>query len=601
MPTTDPAADAREEGVDTTSETSSGWVWFALLGGTLAIYVWTLEFGMIAGWDDELYLVRRPEVLHWMEASWRQRLLTPKLGYPVPIPTFVYYLGHQLPEGGTLPALHGFQLAVHLVNVSLVYALARRWLASPRWALATAGLWASHPLLVETVAWLTNLKGALLGTCVLGATWLWERHLEEASLGTAMGTVALVLAGLGCRPEAVMIGPVLAARTWYRHRDRLRAPLVWAPLATMALLSALYLPVALVGQFSHLADQTAPGTLDLGDVERLRRIAAALGLQLRHVVYPLELDPIYLHDAPGRWLDVGLGAILGVGLLVATVVTLRRWPETTAGWSLWWGLYLPASGLVYLPRFTADTYMYLPLVGLVIVSAQGLHRGLEATSFEPNRRLTMALLVVVLGTFGSIAWMQTGRWRHTRALFEPLTEQSPAISDAYVVLGQLAQRRGDTERARRIYEEGLPVLYRTGTVPLELPKAFEATGDPARAAALASKVLADDYPGPPPEGMEGYLTWVVVRHELPLPETSERRRIVRRAARRSVERYADDWGADVLAKGAYHFAGQGLPELAMRYAGSALERDPERCELWEWLQQNRRLDAIEFEPPATCR
>ncbi|AWV90583.1 hypothetical protein DN745_15110 [Bradymonas sediminis] len=38
-----------------------------------------------------------------------------------------------------------------------------------------------------------------------------------------------------------------------------------------------------------------------------------------------------------------------------------------SGWPLTFAAicYLPASGIEYLPRFLADTYIYLPLIGLL--------------------------------------------------------------------------------------------------------------------------------------------------------------------------------------------------------------------------------------------
>src|SRR5699024_3484390 len=152
-------------------------------------------FGFFPVWDDSLYLLNRLAVTDWPAASWTQRILTPELGYPVPLPTLLYYLFRQLPPAWVVPAVHLLSLGFHLVNVLLLYQIAARWRGAPGRkadkpvglsnkscggcapAFFAALLWAMHPFLVESVAWATNLKVVTLSTFLLGALAVWERHL----------------------------------------------------------------------------------------------------------------------------------------------------------------------------------------------------------------------------------------------------------------------------------------------------------------------------------------------------------------------------------------------------------------------------------------
>lgn len=150
-----------------------------LLGVTVLIYAQVLRFGLISGWDDKLYFMSHSLLEGWPEASWRDRLLTPELGYPSPLPTAIYFLLHRLPEATAVALAHGVNLIFHLINVCLAFAVARRFLPRLSQAFGATLIWAVHPVLAESVAWITNLKSLGMATAVLAAIWVWDRYLQS--------------------------------------------------------------------------------------------------------------------------------------------------------------------------------------------------------------------------------------------------------------------------------------------------------------------------------------------------------------------------------------------------------------------------------------
>ena len=253
-------------------------------------------FGVQAGWDDPTFVFDRSELRDWWAASWRQRLLTPRIGYPMPVPTFLHYLVGRLPEPWMVGIAHLMNLVFHLINVCLAGLLARRLLGSAGAALAVAALWAAHPLLVESVAWLTNLKTVTFATFFLGATLVWLRHLRQPGLLSAAGVVGLYILALGCRPEAVVAGPFWAVLAALRGRERLGQRLVWGPIAACVLVALVYVPVAQMGHQRLIESDPSHQLLQVSILERLTRMSTALFLQLRHVVWPIDLQPSYLPD-----------------------------------------------------------------------------------------------------------------------------------------------------------------------------------------------------------------------------------------------------------------------------------------------------------------
>lgn len=610
------------------------WLAVALV---VVVYLKVAGLGLIFGWDDELYLLGRPEVVDWFSATWRQRLLTPDLGYPVPLPTFLEYLLMQLPGGVRLAAAHLTNLTFHAANTALAYLLAREWLRGRRAAFFAATIWALHPLTVESVAWLTDLKQVTLGTFALGAMWVWQRHLAEsgkagepdcrnglaasgdlgpdtsASPGSwtpgvwwrPLATVLLVLAALGCRPEAVVIGPALVVQTALAGTVRFREARIWAPIAAVAVLSMAYLPLALTGQSAVLSGANDARVLDLAPGERLLRMGTALGLNLWHVLWPVELHPYYPSDWEGWVVGAWAGALLYPALLAATWWTVRRRPGAGHGWVLWWLFWAPASGIVYLPRYTADTYMYLPLLGLVVVAVGLAERRLEGA----GRRLQVAAVAAAVLVGGLLAWRtsdQIERWETTETLYAPVVERYP---DRYIPTSILAWYYNKTEqweRAAQMVREHVGVFFDRGLLPQGLLEGFEHTGEPGYAVRVAIDAHTDRFRGSPEPRLGVYLVWLIVKHGVPVPEDPTDRRIVAREAAQAVEAASRYWPPAFVGKAAGVFAQQGMPATASRYAALNVRRQPEDCDSWRRLEALRdaggQLPEVEVpERPESCR
>src|SRR5439155_17266561 len=95
-----------------------------------------------------------------------------------------------------------------------------------------------------------------------------------------------------------------------------------------------------------------------------REIGGALAVQLGHVVWPFGLLPRYFREAgePSVVLiAIALLVVLALGVVVANAPAQS--PLRTG--LLFAGIaYLPVCGVVGINRWFADSYMYLPLVGL---------------------------------------------------------------------------------------------------------------------------------------------------------------------------------------------------------------------------------------------
>lgn len=523
---------------------------------TVAIYHPVVGFGLIEAWDDSLYFTQRAEVLDWFGASWEARLLTPELGYPVPLPTFMHFLVRQLPEAWIVAGAHGLSLGVHLVNVGLAYLLAKRWLGA--WpALAACALWAGHPLLVETVAWITNLKVLCLATCSLGGLLAWQRHCEQPSASMQAVALGCVVGALTCRPEGVVLPAIYAALTarqrGWRALLRARASAaIWAASA----LALAYAPLAVVGQGEVLA-ATAP---DLSAAERLQRMGAALAIQIEHTVRPFDLHPAYYPDYDGVASDALLGAAAAVALGLLSLHAWRRQHAAGLGLLICLAFYAPASGISVLPRFTADTYMYLPLWGACVATVALTHRMLRDVKPSIVKLSASSTLVLVVG-LALASWVQSARWQDAVTLWEPVIEAAPTQAQPYWIVAQTQAARGESTAALQTFEAGGQAFYLRRRIPLGWAEALLDAGQPQRAAEVAAGVITRSELSAPNAPL--FFAWVVSTKPVTLPDQEHIQQSWEVAARRIIAN-PPPWRQDVLQRFADRLAARGMHDLAQQ-------------------------------------
>ena len=144
----------------------------ALLLAVLLTYQPAWHGGFV--WDDDEALVPRPELRSWhgLYRIWFDVLATEQY-YPLSFSAF--WVEHKLWGDATL-GYHLVNIFLHATAALLVMLILRR-LAVPGAYLAAA-IFALHPVHVESVAWITELKNTLSGVFYLGAMLLYL-HFDQ--------------------------------------------------------------------------------------------------------------------------------------------------------------------------------------------------------------------------------------------------------------------------------------------------------------------------------------------------------------------------------------------------------------------------------------
>jgi hypothetical protein len=381
--------------------------------------------------DDKSFIVENSAVNSWSQAPWRERLLTTKFTYVMPVTQASFALDWRL-WNGWAGGFHITNLLLHLACSLLVLFVARRLFApaAPAVTVTLAGFVGAlffllHPLQAEAVSFVTQRKD-LLGT-FFALLALGRLLGARTTLNGVLVLLAVVLAGLA-KPTMLLLGPVLVTLHWLLRRG--------SPMGrTEIVLGILLMLVApLLFALNWHVHSQAPDTLDASGfslVQRFMLVCRTAEHYLHSLILPIYLAP----KVPRPALDPSLLPIVITIAVVATlaVVSYRRWcvDDHVGLIPLVWcvGMYLPISNLIPIRRYVADGYLYAAMVGIALVVCR-VCLWLLGHRDRLNRVILAVALGAVFGVTGHLAQRQASIWRNEGALFDYLYTLFPNNTDA---------------------------------------------------------------------------------------------------------------------------------------------------------------------------
>jgi tetratricopeptide (TPR) repeat protein len=442
----------------------------------------TLGFGFV-NWDDGTHVLGNPAVVS--TGGMRERWLTPSLGYAIPV-TVASYRVEYLLAGATPWVYHATNLLLHLGVCGLVYRLGRRLgLGRPGASLALL-FFGLHPVVVEPVSWISGRKDLLAALFGLSATLCY--------LGAAEAPAR--------RWRATLLATLLFALAAFAKPSVLTLPLAWALLGPERAKARWWrvLPALLVAASAAVLSWV--GESQVGAVHATaspwvwaRELLFALGY---HLGLALFVQPPLAKHIPAQmppWFDPAVDLLpLGIGLL--TWLWLRRLDDRArraARSGLLFAImaYLPSSGVVPLTRYLADSYVYLPLVGLAWFAGASWESLLPA--IRPVWRWAGAGAIAASLLLASSTTATT--WRGSVALWQTVWQRYPDSPEVCLNLGNAYFERAEIATALRIYER-CSRQFGPGHFAKNRAIALFSLGRRAEAARLFER-LAVDHPDDP--------------------------------------------------------------------------------------------------------
>lgn len=382
---------------------------------------------------------------------------------------------------------HFTNVLLHTINTLLLFEIFRRLERIPQrdlpWkSMAVAGLFAIHPLHVQSVAWIAERKD-LLSTCFeFGAVLAYLGYAARPGAGRYLLALALFAFALMAKSMAAPLpGLLLLLDYWplrrYTGATNRTLPGMMAgegggpafadsasgaPRYSWTRLVIEKIPFGVLSAAACLIALGLKTPQSVPFVLRLLYVPVAYIGYIGKTVWPSKLAVFYPHPGASLplWQSGICAALLALAALAAFAVR-RRKPYLFLGWFWYGGMLLPASGIVQISmQGMADHYTYVPLAGIFIMGVWGfadLRSALSRRSREKARQAISLAAGAAVAALGVVSYIQVGYWRDSVALFTRAVEAVRDNERMHVALAHELQAGNDLEGAVRHLREAVRI------------------------------------------------------------------------------------------------------------------------------------------------
>ena len=436
-------------------------------------------------WDDDAHLTK-PELrsLEGLAKIWTQPGATQQY---YPLVHTLFWVEHRLwgdwPEG-----YHLLNILLHCTSALLLVRIFRQLEIPGAWL--AAGIFALHPIQVESVAWISELKNLLSGVFYF---WSLSVYLKfDRSRNLAFYVAALVIFALGLMSKTVIatLPAVILVIFWWK-RGRLSLKEDFLPLVPFFLVGTA------AGLFTAWAERTLIGAegaaFNYSFIERMLIAGRAIWFYLSKFIWPLDLIFIYPRWQISQsvwWQYLYPAAVL---LLLAVLVwRSRRWRAPLAGFLIFIGTLFPVLGFlnVYPFRYSlvADHFQYLACLGIIALAVSGIVWQLKQWQLW-GQPIGFGLCGALLASLTALTWHQSAMYTDIETLWRTTIERNPKAWMAHDNLGALLFRQGRVNEAILHFRKAVEIDTEQAEPQANLGNALLQNGDLDEAIAQYSSAL----------------------------------------------------------------------------------------------------------------
>ena len=461
----------------------SPWSSAPLLGALIVVAAFVVYLPAVGGdflWDDDKHFSENPLMTQpgGLKALWSSGVFY----YPLTSTTF--WVERRLWGLNSVP-YHQLNIVLHAANALLLIGLLRKLRVRGAWL--AGAIFALHPVHVQSVAWMTELKNVQSGLFFLLALLAWVRFEDTDRWrwhGLALG---LFLLALLSKTSTVMFPVALLL-----IHARLKKPWNFRILSRVLPFFALSLLAGLLTVILHRTQVTSAPQWSESIPQRIAIAGHATWFYLLKLLWPSGLSFVYPRwsiDA-GQW--TAFIPAIGVLLLVAALFQFRTRLGTGPLLAFLYFVVslFPVMGFfrMYYTRYSyvADHWQYLASMGAIAWGGAGLAALAGLRVFQEPRhrgwRFAPAIIpLAMLSVLAVLTYRQASIYRNAETLWLDTLRKNPGAVIATNNLGTYYAEREQYRTALSIFQDGLThddqdpdLMSNLGATLVELGRAEEA-------------------------------------------------------------------------------------------------------------------------------
>ncbi|PHX86881.1 MAG: hypothetical protein CK538_01315 [Opitutia bacterium] len=423
-------------------------------------------------WDDDLHITANPTIVGPLGLK---EIWTTAAANYFPLVLTNFWVQHAL--WGLNPlGYHVVTLLFHALAAVLLWRVLVRLNARGAWL--GAALWALHPVQVESVAWICELKNTQSAVFFLGVILGWLRWLEVGRVSDPMsaspmkshgessprfsvshsayaGALVCALLAILSKPSTVPLPVVLALCVWWR-----RGRFTWRDLIPLVPFFLLSFGAAGWTIWEQRVNSGAQGAVWAQTwPERFVIAGRAVWFYIGKLAWPADLIFIY-----PRWeiaaTPLAFGPFAGVVLVVAGLWRGRAGALRPGFFAaIFFGaLLFPVLGFfsIYFFRysFVGDHFQYLASMGPLALAGAAITVALDRWPAVLGR-VRPVFSALLIGGLGFLTWRESTVYLSSQTLWRATLARNPAASMAWFNLGSTLLKEGRHDEAIACLREGL--------------------------------------------------------------------------------------------------------------------------------------------------
>ena len=402
-------------------------------------------------WDDDAVITSNPVIVGPLGLK---EIWTTSAADICPLTLSTFWLEHKLWGLDPLP-YHLVNVFMHGACALVLWRLLRDLLVPGAWL--GAAFWALHPVQVESVAWVTEMKNTESALFFLLAILYFVKSLRNTANGLYALTLLFAALAIASKSSTVILPVVLCLCAWW-----VEGRWDWRNIAKVAPILLMSITAGIVTMWTQQLGGASDPLWSRSWPERLAGAGDAIWFYLGKLVWPYPLLTLYPHwqiNAANRLSYLPLLAV------VILLFVLWRWCES---WSRPWYFAFayfvvalaPVLGLLenYIFRYSVvfDHLQYLASMGPLALAAAGLVRFVNRV-VPGKSAVHSALAAAVLVVFGLLSWCQAWVYENKVTLWTHTLAGNPYCDVAYNNLGILCDQNGQEDQAIEDYRKALTI------------------------------------------------------------------------------------------------------------------------------------------------
>jgi tetratricopeptide (TPR) repeat protein len=384
-------------------------IFVGLVISTFAAYARVGGFDFIT-YDDDVQIYQNQHIQAGLTAESAKWALTSAVSNNwMPVTLLSHLLDSQLFEMDS-GFHHLMNVLFHALAVCMLFAALRRATGAPGMSAFVALIFALHPLHVQSVAWVSERKDVLSALFWFTGLYAYVRYSERPGPVRYALVVLPFCLGLMAKPMLVTFPfTLLLLDIWPLRRSRWpQTVLEKVPLFGLA---------ALAAAVTYLVQGATGAVLQVPLPARIANGFVSYVTYIRQMFWPARLA--FYYPFPSSilvWKVIGSVAIIGL-LSTAAALAWRTRPYITVGWFWYIGTLVPVIGLVQVgTQGHADRYMYIPMVGLLMILAWGAAE--IAEKWPLTRPAFAGVAAVSVVACMVLTWKEASYWQNSEILYQ---------------------------------------------------------------------------------------------------------------------------------------------------------------------------------------